>query len=130
MNEEQLKARLKALALRVLRLVRSLPRSVEGQAIARQLVRCGTSVGANYRSACRARSRAEFVARLAIAEEEADECVYWLELIIDGKIMTKKQVDPLLQEANEIVAILTASRKSAAGRKSNISDRKSKIGGD
>ena len=117
MNENELKARLKQFALRTMRLVRHLPRNAEGRAIAGQLVRCGTAVGANYRSACRARSKAEFVARLAIAEDEADECAYWLELIIEGGIMEKQLVQPLLGEANEIVAILTASHKSASRTK-------------
>jgi four helix bundle protein len=116
-NENELKARLKQFALRTMRLVRHLPRNAEGRAIAGQLVRCGTAVGANYRSACRARSKAEFVARLAIAEDEADECAYWLELIIEGGIMEKQLVQPLLGEANEIVAILTASHKSASRTK-------------
>ena len=117
MNEAELKSRLKQFALRTMRLVRHLPKSAEGRAIAGQLVRCGTAVGANYRSACRARSKAEFVARLGIAEDEADECVYWLELIIDGGVMEKQRVQPLLGEANEIVAILTASHKSAGHRR-------------
>ena len=120
MNENELKTRMKAFALRILRLVRELPRTPEGRAIANQLVRSGMSVGANYRSACRARSKAEFVSRLGIVEEEADECAYWLELLTEGGIMEARLLEPLMQEANEIVAIVAASRISAAGRKSKM----------
>jgi len=75
-----------------------------------ELVRAGTSVGANYRAACRARSRAEFTARLGVVEEEADESGYWLEMIIEGELMKPKLVEALLTEANELVAIMTSSR--------------------
>ena len=119
MDEHELKQRTKQFALRVMKLVAALPKSIEGRAIANQLVRSGTSVGANYRAACRARSKAEFIARLGVVEEEADESAFWMELIIDGKLMDKKLVEPLLQETNELVAIMAASRKSAiANRKS------------
>jgi len=127
MNENELKTRMKAFALRILRLVKALPKTPEGRAIAGQLVRSGMSVGANYRSACRARSKAEFVSRLGIVEEEADECTYWLELLVEGGIMEARLLEPLLKEANEIVAIVAASRMSAAGRESKIVNRKSKM---
>ncbi len=117
MNEEELKQRIKKFALQVIKLVGSMPRNIEGRAIGRQLVRSGTSVGANYRSACRSRSRAEFVAKLGIVEEEADETAYWLELIIEGALLQAGAVKPLLQEANELVAIMAASRKSASARR-------------
>jgi len=117
MDENQLKQRTKRFALRVMKLVASLPRTVEGRAIGGQLVRSGTSVGANYRAACRGRSKAEFIAKLGIVEEEADESAFWMELIIEGELMSKKRVEPLLSEANEIVAIITASRKSASARR-------------
>jgi four helix bundle protein len=130
MNENELKARMKAFALRIIRLVRALPKTPEGRAIAGQLVRSGMSVGANYRSACRARSKAEFVSRLGIVEEEADESAYWLELLADGRIVKADLLEPLLKEANEIVAIVSASRISAAGRESKIANRKSEIGKD
>jgi len=86
-DKRELLARTKAFALRSLRLVDSLPRSPSGRAIANQLVRSATSVGANYRAACRSRSRAEFTARLGVVAEEADESVYWLELIQEGKLL-------------------------------------------
>src|SRR5277367_3217896 len=105
MNEQDLKLRTKRFALRVLKLVAALPKTVEGRAIANQLVRSGTSVGANYRAACRGRSKAEFISKLGTVEEEADESAFWLELIIEGNMMSKKLVDPLLKEANELVAI-------------------------
>jgi four helix bundle protein len=100
--------------LRVLKLVAAPPKTIEGRAIANQLVRCGTSVAANYRSACRARSRAEFVAEMGIVLEEADETQLGLELIIEGKLLSSKRVEPLLNEATELVAIFVTSRKSAS----------------
>ena len=114
MNEEELKKRTKQFGLRTMKLVSVLPKSIEGRAIGNQLIRSGTSVGANYRSACKGRSKAEFIAKLGIVEEEADESAYWMELIIEGNLLQKSTVDPLLKEANEIVAIMAASRKSAS----------------
>src|SRR5438067_8973323 len=116
MKAEDLKRRTKQFALRVLKLVAALPRTLAGKTIGGQLVRSGTSVGANYRAACRARSKLEFIAKIGIVEEEADESAFWMELIIESELMKKELVEPLLQEANELVAIMTASRKSAAGR--------------
>jgi four helix bundle protein len=124
MNEKELIQRTKQFALRIIRLVSLLPKNIEGQAIGKQLIRCGTSVGANYRSACRGRSKAEFIARLGIVEEEADESAFWMELIIESGLLEKQLVEPLLQEAKELVAIMVASRKSA---KSKFTNRKSKI---
>ena len=100
-----------------MKLVAALPKSIEGQAIGNQLIRSGTSVGANYRSACKGRSKAEFIAKLGIVEEEADESAYWMELIIEGDLLEKAAVQPLLEEANEIVAIMAASHKSAARKR-------------
>ena len=121
MTTDELKARTKELALRVIRLVDALPNSVKGRATTNQIMRSSTSVAANYRAACRARSRAEFIAKLGVVEEEADETAFWLELIIDSKIRSKTQIEPLLKEAGELVAIMAASRKSAIGnRKSAI----------
>jgi four helix bundle protein len=114
MTEQELKQRTKRFALRVMRLVQSLPKNIEGRAIGMQLVRSGMSVGANYRAACRAKSAADFVAKLAIVEEEADESVYWMELIVEGGLMTESRVASLLKEANELVAIATSSRRSAS----------------
>lgn len=116
MDENELKRRTKQFALRVMALVESLPRTLLGRAIGNQLVRCGTSVGANYRAACRGRSRAEFVARLGTVEEEADESGHWMELIIEGKLLAARRVIPLLQESEELAAIMAASRKTAQGK--------------
>jgi four helix bundle protein len=116
MNESELKARTKKFSLRVIKLVGALPKNVEGRAIGNQLIRSGTSVGANYRAACRGRSKTEFISRLGVVEEEADESAFWMEMIIESGLMEKKLVEPLLNEANEIVAIMTASRKSATGK--------------
>jgi four helix bundle protein len=116
MNESELKERTKQFALRVIRLVGALPRNTEGRAIGSQLVRSGTSVGANYRAACRGRSKAEFISKLGTVEEEADESAFWMELLIDGGLMSKEQVDSLRKEASELTAIMAASRISASSR--------------
>jgi len=121
MTTDELKARTKSFALRVTRLVDALPNTVKGRAIANQIMRSASSVAANYRAACRARSRAEFIAKIGIVEEEADETGFWLELIIDSNLRGKSQIEPLLKEAGELVAIMAASRKSAIGnRKSAV----------
>ena len=121
MTTAELKARTKEFALRVIRLVDALPNTVKGRAIANQIMRSATSIAANYRAACRARSRAEFIAKIGVVEEEADETAFWLELIIDSNIRGKTQIEPSLKEASELVAIMAASRKSAIGnRKSAI----------
>ena len=110
---EQLRDRTKAFALRVIRLFRSLPNKTDTQVLGKQLLRCGTSVAANYRAVCRARSKAEFVARLGIVAEEADEAVLWLELLIESGILKSALTEGLLKEARELAAILTASRETA-----------------
>ena len=92
----------------------ALPKTIKGRALANQLVRCGTSVAANYRAASRARSRSEFVAKMGVVLEEADETQLSLELIIESKVLPVKRVEPLLREATELVAIFVASRKSAS----------------
>lgn len=106
----ELKQRTKAFALRVLRLVDAMPRSQKGRILADQIGRSGTSVAANYRSACRARSRAEFAAKLGIAEEEADETTLWLELIAESNTLPAAKVSALQREADELTAILASSR--------------------
>jgi len=116
MDADDLKKRTKQFGLRILKLVGALPNTVQGRAIGGQLVRAGTSVGANYRAACRGRSRAEFVAKLGTVEEEADESAYWMEMIIEGELLKPKQVEPLLTEANELVKIMARSRISASSR--------------
>ena len=94
MNADDFKKRTKRFALRILKLVEALPNTVSGRTIGGQLVRSGTSVGSNYRAACRGRSRAEFIAKLGIVEEEADESAYWLELIIEGALLNAPLVQP------------------------------------
>ena len=114
MDEQDLKRRTKQFALRCMKLADSLPQnSTSARAIASQLVRCGTSVGANYRAACRGRSRSEFVSKLGVVEEEADESTFWMELICDGGIKPTRLVDPLRREADELTRIIVASIRSA-----------------
>ena len=113
MGADVLKARTKRFALRILKLVAALPNDIQGRAVAGQLVRAGTSVGSNYRAACRGRSRAEFIAKLGVVEEEADESAFWLELIIEGSLLSAQLVQPLLDEANELTRIMASSRITA-----------------
>jgi len=114
MNKDDLKRRTKQFALRVLKLVEAPPNSKSGRAIGGQLVRSGTSVGSNYRAACRGRSRAEFIAKIGVVEEEADESAFWLELIIEHKLLKEPLVKALWLEADELTAIMAASRISAS----------------
>lgn len=116
MTEQGLQDRTKKFALRVMKLAAALPNTPIGRLIRGQILRAGTSVGSNYRAACRARSKKEFIAKLGIVEEEADESAYWIELMIEGGVMSKKRVGSLLKEANEILAIIIASRKTASRR--------------
>ena len=132
MDEDELKKRTKRFGLRIMKLVAALPNTPQGRTVGGQLVRAGTSVGANYRAACRARSRAEFTARLGVVEEEADESGYWLEMIIEGRLMKANLVTSLLSEANELVAIMTSSRitihrKQFADKQNPTKTIKSKI---
>lgn len=117
MTTDELKRRTKSFAVRVTRLVDVLPNTVKGRAIANQIMRSATSVAANYRAACRARSRAEFIAKIGVVEEEADETAFWLELIVDTDVCGQSQIEPLLNETGELVAIIAASRKSAIGNR-------------
>jgi four helix bundle protein len=110
----ELQRRTKRFALQILVLIDRLPNTIGGPVLANQLARSATSVGANYRAACRARSRAEFASKLGIVAEEADESLYWLELIRDGNFMAEKNVGSLLAEADELTAIFTAGRRSAS----------------
>jgi four helix bundle protein len=113
MTPKDLQARTKAFALRIIKLVDALPRSAAGQVIGRQLLRSATSVGANYRAACRAQSRAEFAAKLSVVVEEADESLYWLQLLQESSLIKSERLTELLREANELVAISVAARKTA-----------------
>jgi len=117
MNEQVFKQRTKKLALRVIELVEVLPQGRTADVIARQLLRSATSVGANYRAACRGKSTADVLAKLAIVEEEADETGYWLELLIEASIVPQSQLADLLKETNEIVAMTVASIKTLRRRK-------------
>ena len=108
-----LKNRTKRFALNVIEFVNTMPKTSSGQILGKQLLRAATSVGANYRASCKSRSRAEFIAKIGIVEEEADECCYWLELILESKHANETIIKPLINEANAITAIMAASRKSA-----------------
>ena len=117
MNEEQLKQRTKQFALRAIKLVEALPRSRTADVIGKQLLRSATSVGANYRAACRARSKREFIAKIGIVEEESDESLFWLELIVEASLMRPSRVAHLLREADELTAIFVATGRTAKKRK-------------
>ena len=117
LNKDELKARTKRFALDVMRQVECLPKDRTADILKRQLMRSGTSVGANYRSACRAKSTADCIAKLGIVEEEADETLFWLELLIESKLIQKENVESLVKEANEILAITVSSIKTAKLRR-------------
>ena len=119
MNPEDLKVRMRAFALRIIRLAESLPNTPTGNVIRNQMIRCGSSVGANYHAACRAKSRPDFVSKMGTVEEEADETIYWIELLIDAEIVKRSRVADLLDEANQILAIVISSIKTAKGLKTN-----------
>jgi four helix bundle protein len=112
MNEEQLKKRTKEFAKNIILLCRNLPNNREGRLIGDQMFRSGTSVAANYRAACRGRSKAEFVSKLAIVEEEADETMFWLEVINEMGIYEAPVVEDLIKESDEIIAIIVSSIKT------------------
>ena len=113
MNSEILRERTKKFALLIIELVNNLPQNVVGRAIANQLIRSGTSIGANYRAACRGRSKSEFLSKLHIALEEADETVFWLELIIEAQLLSFEKINPILTETNELTAIFAKSFQTA-----------------
>ena len=128
MNPEDLKRRTKQFALRILKLVGALPNTVQGRTIGGQLVRAGTAVGANYRATCRSRSKAEFIARIGVVEEEADESAYWMELIVEAELLKEEKVLSLLTEANELAKIMASSRISAAATIAHRAKSQSTIG--
>jgi len=109
MNKQILQDRTRAFALDVLRLSKNISKGREEDILLRQLIRSATSVGANYRASCRARSKAEFLSKMGIVEEEADESIYWLELLMEGGYYSKSELEPLVKEANEILAIVVSS---------------------
>lgn len=116
MNPNELKTRTKAFALRIISLTEAIPRTTAGRAIAAQIVRSGTAVAANYRASCRSRSRAEFIAKIGIVEEEADETALWLELLGESGPLAQSRLDLLLKESRDLTAIMAASRKTASGK--------------
>ena len=117
MDADEFKNRTRTFAIRVIRLVEALPKNQTAKVIGNQLLRCGTSVGANYRASCRAKSPADFIAKMAIVEEECDESIYWMELIAEAGLMNEKRLTDLKNEANEILSMVVASIKTARSRK-------------
>ena len=120
-NQPDLKRRTKAFALRILKLVDALPKTTAGRALASQIVRSGTSVAANYRAACRARSTADFIAKMGIVEEESDETLFWLELLEESELVSATKLAAIKQEANELITITIASIKTARRNRSSNS---------
>ena len=124
MTKDELKRRTKKFALDIIKLVEELPNTKAGNTIGYQLIRSGTSVAANYRSACRSRSDADFISKITVVEEECDESCFWIELILDSNLLSKERVNVLLKEADELTAIFTASGKTA--RKNNPKSKNQK----
>jgi four helix bundle protein len=120
-NEPDLKKRTKAFALRILKLVDALPKTMAGRALASQIVRFGTSIAANYRAPCRAKSTADFVAKMGIVEEEADETLFWLELLEESDLVLAAKLTAIKQEADELIAITVASIKTARRNRASSS---------
>ena len=128
MDENLFKQRTKQLALRIIKMVDALPKTKTTDVLGRQLIRSGTSIGANYRAACRGKSTADVIAKLRIVEEEADESAYWMELLIGAKLIAESRLSELLRETNEIVAMTVASIRTLQRRNgSSPSNRQSKI---
>ena len=119
MNEQEFKKRTKQLALRIIKLINSLPPTMTAQVIGKQILRSGTSVGANYRAACRAKSTADLLHKLAIVEEEADETLYWLELLIEAEVIPAEKLNSLVKETNEITAMIVSSIKTLKSKQTN-----------
>ena len=125
MTPEQMKIRTRAFALRVIRLAESLPNTPIGNVIRNQMLRCGPSVGANYRAACRAKSRPDFISKMGTVEEETDETTYWIELSIDDGLIKRERVQDLLDEADEILSITVSSINTARMNKGAPTCRRS-----
>lgn len=119
MQKKDFAKRTMLFGLRVIRLVESLPKSQTAYVVGNQLLRAGTSVGANYRSALRGKSRADFIAKLGIVEEECDETLYWMQMLIDAGIIKISRLTQLMNEANEIIAIVVSSIKTVRSRASS-----------
>ena len=112
-QQEQLRNRTKDFAIRIVRIFRTLPYKTEAQVLGKQLLRSGTAIAANYRASCRARSKAEWIAKIGIVVEEADESVFWLEMLSDCEIVPPKKLELILKEAHELSALFTASQKTS-----------------
>ena len=117
MNKAELEQRTKGFSLNLIRFLQSLPKNYLGEAMGRQLLKSGTSIGANYREANRAESKADFIHKLAIAEKEASETVYWLELMLEAGIGANQEATKLTQEAKELLAIFTAAGRTSKARR-------------
>jgi four helix bundle protein len=127
-DADELRRRSKAFAVRVVKLCRAMPHNLETRTVESQVLRSATSVAANYRAACRARTHPDFVSKIGIVVEECDETVFWLELLVDLEIFPAPRVQPLLREANELLAIFAASQLTAKQRaKAAIVNRQSSI---
>ena len=118
MDEKTFKTRTKKLAIAIIHQTEKLPRSVATDVISKQLIRSGTSIGANYRSACRAKSTADMINKLKIVEEESDEAEYWLELLVEARLVTESQIKEIYKETDEILSMTIASIKTLRNRKS------------
>jgi four helix bundle protein len=127
LDEAEFKRRTKSIALRVIRLVEALPSRGSTGVIGKQLLRAATSVGANYRAACRAKSTADMIAKLSIVEEEADECLYWMELLVESGLVPETKLTSLMTEVNEIVAMTVQSIKTLRAKSHKTTNPKSKI---
>jgi four helix bundle protein len=120
LNQNDLKQRTKQFALGIIQLVESIPKSRSADVLGGQLLRSGTSVGANYRAACRARSVADFISKMGIVEEEVDESIYWLELLQECKLADFDKIKTLTNEASELLAITVASIRTARNNKKTV----------
>lgn len=123
MTEDELKLRTKKYALRVINLVNSLPYSISNKNIGSQLLRCSTSVAANYRAACRARSLADFISKLSIVEEEADESLFWLEIMVESGMIKIELLKSLMMEIDEIISIVVTSIKTSKSKIRNLNSK-------
>jgi four helix bundle protein len=116
MTPQELKDRTRVFAVEIIKFVRKLPQDTAGAHLARQLVKSGTAVGANYRAACRSKSSADFISKMTTVEEEADETLYWLELLVEADIVLRRTVAAMMAEAEQLLRIVVASIKTARGK--------------
>jgi len=119
-NRQDLKKRTREFALRIIKLYSALPKAVEAQILGKQILRSGTSVGAHYREACRAKSTADFISKIEGGLQELDETLYWLELLADAKIVTPSRLDPLQRETNELIAMFVSMAKGVKQKKTGV----------